>query len=285
MAVSMQTPIPSYGNFGQTISNSVNQAASRVHDAKMQQERINSAEKMQDTALAHNARLHNIDSKIKIGIASGNFSGLGLENDMGNDWLSQANANIQSNPNVAENYNNLSVNDQKIDLGRPTLAGAEQERSFGVQDEMNDLLKAESGYLKAKDNRINERNKFARDTVADMSDWERIVLGTLHNIGSPFTGWNDDVWASEQYYREQWEDDIERDDMTILEDEYDRVGVDPDNLNYTESALLNRQIRNNIMNPSAPSEVMKMIESTNQGFGDYRADPYMNLMDLINQTR
>ena len=32
----------------------------------------NSAEKMQGKNLAHNSRLHNIDTKIKIGIASGN---------------------------------------------------------------------------------------------------------------------------------------------------------------------------------------------------------------------
>jgi hypothetical protein len=295
MAVSMQTPIPSYGNFGQTISNSINQAASRVHDAKMQQERINSAEKMQDTALAHNARLHNIDSKIKIGIASGNFSGLGLENDMGNDWLSQANANIQSNPNAAENYNNLSVNDQKIDLGRPTLAGAEQQRSFGARDEMKDLMNVSTGYKMDKDAEVQNRRDFINNmaneskffTLPWNDNWGtgnmRMQLASM--FLNPFSGYSDDQWGYEKLYGDIYDKTNARDDMTILEDEYDRVGVDPRNLNYSESALLNRQIQDNIINPSAPSEVMEMIESTNQGFGDYRADPYMNLMDLINQTR
>jgi hypothetical protein len=281
MAVSMQTPIPSYGNFGQTISNSVNQAAGRVHDAKMQQERINSAQTMQDKNLAHNSKIHNIDSKIKIGVASGNFSGLGLENDMGNDWLNQANANIQSNPNATENYNNLSVNDQKIELG-PTMAGTTQQRGIEKEDETRKVFNAYSGVVNEKKNREADRNKFARDTVADMGFWDRMLLGTMHNIGNPLTGWNDDVWASEQYYRQMWEDDIERTDSEILEDEYDERGLDSENMKFPETALSNTNLQNNVIDPTAPSEVMKMIQSMNQGYGDNTVDP-MNLIDLINR--
>ena len=122
MAVSMQTPIPSYGNFGQTISNSINQAAGRVHDAKMQQERINSTEKMHADTLAHNERVHNMDTKIKIGVATGDMSGMGLESDLGFDWVNQANANIKSNPNASENYNNLSVSNNYRTLDK-TIEG------------------------------------------------------------------------------------------------------------------------------------------------------------------
>jgi hypothetical protein len=294
MAVSMQTPIPSYGNFGQTISNSINQAAGRVHDAKMQQERINSAEKMQDKNLAHNARIHNIDTKIKIGVASGNFAGLGLENDMGNDWLSQANANIQSNPNAAENYNNLSVNDQKIDLERPTLAGAEQQRNFGARDEVRDLMNVSTGYKEDVDAEVQNRedfiNEMANESKFFTAPWNdnwgtgnlRMQLASM--FFNPFSGYSDDQWGYEKLYGDIYDKTIARDNKTILEDQYDRVGVDPRNLNYTEGALLNRQIQNNLINPTAPSEIMEMIESMNQGYGDNTVDP-MNLIDLINQRR
>ena len=294
MAVSMQTPIPSYGNFGQTISNSINQAAGRVHDAKMQQERINSAEKMQDKNLAHNAKIHNIDTKIKIGVASGNFAGLGLENDMGNDWLSQANANIQSNPNAAEKYNNLSVNDQKIDLGRPTLAGAEQQRSFGARDEVRDLMNVSTGYKEDVDAEVQNRedfiNEMANESKFFTAPWNdnwgtgnmRMQLASM--FFNPFSGYSDDQWGYEKLYGDIYDKTNARDNKTILEDQYDRVGVDPRNLNYTEGALLNRQIQNNLINPTAPSEVMEMIESMNQVYGDNTVD-HMNLIDLINQRR
>jgi len=67
VSVSMQTPIPDYGNFGANISNSIQQERNRQSQEEMNTERINS-----------NERMHKIDTKMKAGIALGSFSKVGL---------------------------------------------------------------------------------------------------------------------------------------------------------------------------------------------------------------
>ena len=280
MAVSMQTPLPSYGNFGQTISNSINQAAGRVHDAKMQQERINSTEKMHADTLAHNERVHNMDTKIKIGVATGDMSGMGLESDLGFDWVNQANANIKSNPNASENYNNLSVSNNYRTLDK-TIEGDAYGRGVGKEDETTKALNAKIGTIREIKKRPQDREDWMNMMREDTGYGERFFSGLGWRIMNPTKGWFDGKTHYQSMLDEMYDKGHYRDDMTILEDEYAERGLDPENMSFPETALLNTNVQKNTLDPSTNTEVMNMINDMQFNSGKVGEQDLFNLLRMV----
>ena len=62
LQVSMQTPIPNYGNFGATVSSNVQNNLSRLSNEKMHQDSINA-----------NLKMHKTDSLLKASISHGSI--------------------------------------------------------------------------------------------------------------------------------------------------------------------------------------------------------------------
>ena len=174
----MQTPIPTYGNFGTTIADSINKKAGRVHDAEMQQNKINSVEGMHADSLEQQATEHRIDSAIRTGIALDDFSGLGLEEYYGPSYVDAANLNLkENNGDPIKTYNDLtngsSNNSNNLNFGR-TLNRENFDITVDKGEEHALISNAIAGTEIDIENRAHEREVWMNDMRDDTGYAERL---------------------------------------------------------------------------------------------------------------
>ena len=294
MAVSMQTPIPTYGNFGTTIADSINKKAGRVHDAEMQQNKINSVEGMHADSLEQQATEHRIDSAIRTGIALDDFSGLGLEEYYGPSYVDAANLNLkENNGDPIKTYNDLtngsSNNSNNLNFGR-TLNRENFDITVDKGEEHALISNAIAGTEIDIENRAHEREVWMNDMRDDTGYAERFFAGLGWRIMNPTEGWFDGKTHYQSFLDEIYDEALHRDDKTILYDEFHERGLDPQNLKYPENAVYNVQTQNNTINPESQQDILKMFEQYGVGFNsnggpgggnNLNQDQLMNLFDLL----
>ena len=69
--------------------------------------------------------------------------------------------------------------------------------------------------------------------------------------------------------------------MTILEDEYAERGLDPENMSFPETALLNTNVQKNTLDPSTNTEVMNMINDMQFNSGKVGEQDLFNLLRMV----
>ena len=153
MAVSMQSPIPNYGNFGQTIASSADSAANRISTAIQNERDRQHKSDMLDKTIQHQTDMHKIDTAVKTSITIGTaepFQDV-LGNYIGTEWGKRIDSTIKNNQESG--VSNIDTYNQLSSVYNPDLRSI-QNKAFDYTDKGQEGIDV----LSHVQNRIDDEN-------------------------------------------------------------------------------------------------------------------------------
>lgn len=245
MAVSMQTPIPNYGNFGQTIASAATARAQRQSTELMQLRDLNEKARQFDNQLELNTKIFEVDAQNTLER---------LDADMNNYWNYQEDMNDLNLTNETENY----FDRKQIDEEQRLIANNLVKNYNTFETEVNNLKNLHNKEWNETSNRAHDpAGGILGDALQGVQDWK-------DKVGLPGMG------LSSQEIKERNLNKVNEKYETDLQELYNKYGInveaklsfDPNNPDA--ATIMNApQLKDLIGNPEFSGP--KLAEAYNSG--------------------
>ena len=245
MAVSMQTPIPGYGNFGAVISGNIQARKQRESTELMQLRDLNEKARQFDNQLELNTKIFEVDAQVRLE---------NLDAQMDKYWNYQEDMNALNLTNETENY----LDRKRIDEEQKLIANNLVKNYNTFETEVNNLKNL---YTKEWNETSNTPHDPAGWKFGDALQW---VQDIKYDIGMPGLG------LSTEEIKERNLSKIDEKFENDLQELYNRYGINIDaNISFDPNnpdaaTIINApQLKDLVGNPEFSGP--KLAEAYNSG--------------------